>query len=236
MDIIYDILVIFIITSFIAWILEAIYKRYFSDISTGKWSNPGFGDGPYIPLYGFSAIFIYLISIMSDLHHFIEISLIIIFVISIELFTGLFFLKFYNIKLWDYSINKFNYKGLICFKMSFYFTIMCIIYYYLLNDIIVDIISKFRGNMIILFILGYIYGIFTIDFMINHNILHKFKSTLSELKKRGVKARDHVYDYINLRYELQKDLTKEKRKQLNKFIKNNIKKKFFKNNKLIKKF
>lgn len=41
---------LFFIGSIVGWILELFYRRI---VSNGKWINPGFLVGPYLPLYGF---------------------------------------------------------------------------------------------------------------------------------------------------------------------------------------
>ncbi|OQY40076.1 MAG: hypothetical protein B6229_02460 [Spirochaetaceae bacterium 4572_7] len=41
----------------------------------------------------------------------------------LELLTGEFFLRFYSLRLWDYTNNRFNYKGLVCPRFSIYWTI-----------------------------------------------------------------------------------------------------------------
>ena len=41
---------LFIIGSTIGWVIELLFRRFFS---AHKWINPGFLVGPYLPLYGF---------------------------------------------------------------------------------------------------------------------------------------------------------------------------------------
>lgn len=41
---------LFFIGSIIGWLMELVFRKI---ISSGKWINPGFLVGPYLPLYGF---------------------------------------------------------------------------------------------------------------------------------------------------------------------------------------
>ena len=54
---------IFFIGSLAGWLLELIFRRFFSKANpTRKWINPGFLVGPYLPLYGFSLCVVYLLA------------------------------------------------------------------------------------------------------------------------------------------------------------------------------
>ena len=50
---------LFFIGSMGGWLLELFYRKI---ISKGKWINPGFLVGPYLPLYGFGICTFYLLS------------------------------------------------------------------------------------------------------------------------------------------------------------------------------
>lgn len=86
-------------------------------------------------MYALTAVGLYLL-------HLIKISLIfkIIFIVilttGIEFILGFYYLKYKNIRLWDYSSNTLNYKGIICVKFSFYWFLLAGSYFYLLSKII----------------------------------------------------------------------------------------------------
>lgn len=40
------------------WVLELFFRRF----AHGKWVNPGFLHGPYLPLYGFGLVLLYLVA------------------------------------------------------------------------------------------------------------------------------------------------------------------------------
>ena len=50
---------LFVIGSLAGWVIEVLFRRFFS---AHKWVNPGFMVGPYIPLYGFGVVILYLLS------------------------------------------------------------------------------------------------------------------------------------------------------------------------------
>lgn len=54
---------LFFIGSTIGWGIEVIFRRFFSSANPErKWINPGFLNGPYLPLYGFGLCFLYLLA------------------------------------------------------------------------------------------------------------------------------------------------------------------------------
>lgn len=57
---------IFFIGSLAGWLLELIFRRFFSKANPSrKWINPGFLVGPYLPLYGFSLCVVYSWSVFK---------------------------------------------------------------------------------------------------------------------------------------------------------------------------
>lgn len=95
---------LFFIGSIAGWVMELFFRRI---ISTGKWINPGFLVGPYLPLYGFGLCTFYLLS-QIQLNSILVIIIMGITVTAIEYIAGLIFIKGMGIKLWDYSGNFGN--------------------------------------------------------------------------------------------------------------------------------
>ena len=107
---------IFFIGSLAGWLLELIFRRFFSKANPSrKWINPGFLVGPYLPLYGFSLCVVYLLAhINVSFIHGVYLRKTVLFLLMalsvtlIEYFAGLIFIKGMHVKLWDYSDEKFN--------------------------------------------------------------------------------------------------------------------------------
>lgn len=170
---IYNILIIFIIASFCAWIAEFLKDNLFPEKSKlinpdffkifgKKFVNPGFLKGPYLPTYGFGALLIIWIS-------FLEINLfakLILFFFSnalIELLSGIMLLNFFGIKLWKY--NKLDYKGIICLSYSTYFFIASILFYFFIFPHYHVILNFIKSGFFPYIIIG-LYFFFFIDLII----------------------------------------------------------------------
>ena len=203
-------LYLFIIGSFLGWILEVFYRRFFS---MKRWINPGFLKGPCIPLYGFGLMALHFISyscfkyltlegsypiIYGLSYHgkidtvgnldFYWVSLIAILLIGvamtlIELIGGLIFVKGLNIRLWDYSRLKGNFMGLICPQFSVIWLICGAIYWFGLRPFVIysiDFLNIHARGLT--FFIGAFVGIFVIDF-INSMILSLKLSKTAKLNK-----------------------------------------------------
>ena len=137
---------IFFIGSLAGWLLELIFRRFFSKANPSrKWINPGFLVGPYLPLYGFSLCVVYLLAhINVSFIHGVYLRKTVLFLLMalsvtlIEYFAGLIFIKGMHVKLWDYSDEKFNIQGIICPKFTFFWYLLSAIYYFLIHPNIIE--------------------------------------------------------------------------------------------------
>ncbi len=84
-----------------------------------------------VQMYGLSAVFLYFLSLAS-FPVWAEILSAIAFTTGTELITGVIYLKMTGKRLWDYSGQVWNYRGLICPEFSVYWAVISLGYYYLI--------------------------------------------------------------------------------------------------------
>ena len=53
---------LFFMGSTLGWCLEVVYRRLSPANKERRWINPGFMIGPYLPLYGFGLVALYLLA------------------------------------------------------------------------------------------------------------------------------------------------------------------------------
>jgi len=170
---------IFFIGCTCGWILELFYRRF----NSGKWVNPGFMVGPYLPIYGFglSALTaIYLIFRNLDVPAIVVILLMGASMTLIEFIGGLSFVDGRGPKLWDYSNEWGNYKGIICPLFSAIWTFIAALYYFFLANPILHALEWFSNNLAFSFILGMFFGIMIIDYIYSTNLYNKIKTYAKE--------------------------------------------------------
>ena len=182
-------LYVFIIGSFVGYIIEVLFRRF---VSMKKRINPGFLKGPCLPLYGFGLATLHLVSkycfeylcdpstvpsFYKDLATglgtlpFWAVSLIVIVIIGvlmtlIEYVAGLIFVKGLHIKLWDYSKLKGNIQGIICPLFSFIWLIAGTFYLFALSPLLSKAIEFFITRIWgMTFLLGAYFSIFILDFV-----------------------------------------------------------------------
>lgn len=168
----------FIIYSFLGWVLESVYKS----IIGKKFVNSGFVMGPFCPIYGFGAIIIYMF-LDGFKDNFVLVFLIGVIVFSIwECLVGYFLEKVFNTKYWDYSSEKFNYRGRICLRMSLIWGILGVFFTYVLHPIISNAIQKLPENLLNP-ILAIILLSLILDFIISAIKVKNIEMRLSKLKE-----------------------------------------------------
>ncbi|MBR3152348.1 MAG: putative ABC transporter permease [Clostridia bacterium] len=169
---------IFYIGCTLGWILELFFRR----IVHGKWVNPGFLIGPYLPIYGFglaALTLIYLLFKDSSLNPFIIILLMGLLMTLIELIGGLVRLK-NNVRLWDYSDQWGNYKGIICPLFSAIWTAIGGLYYFLLAPYVMHALDWFAENLAFSYTLGIFTGFIVIDFFYSEKLYIKIRDFAKE--------------------------------------------------------
>lgn len=191
MNIFYCCCVLFMVGSFGGWVLELIYRRYFS---SHKWINPGFLVGPCLPLYGFGVTFLFLISYIFHFDTWFSIPSfvndILVIIISsiamtlIEYIAGIIFIKGMGIKLWDYSKRWGNIQGIICPLFSLFWTLIAIAFYYLFRTpcyyLILWFSEETASNVWFPFVLGLFYGVFIVDVCYSGELTHRISKFAKE--------------------------------------------------------
>lgn len=175
---------LFSIGSMIGWCLELFYRRYSKENIEKRWVNPGFLIGPYLPIYGFGLCALYLLTglnKMSIIYNKIAEKIIILFIIAvvmtlIEYIAGHIFIKKMKIKLWDYSNEWCNIQGIICPKCSICWAILGTVYYFLIHPHILSALIWLSKNLAFSFVIGFFFGVFTIDLGYSVRIMNKIRT------------------------------------------------------------
>ncbi len=172
------ILLYFFIYSFLGWCIEVVY----SGLTTRKFINRGFFNGPLCPIYGFGVIAIVnlLDPVKNNLFLLFFGS---VFIASIiELLTGFILEKLFHQKWWDYSDLPFNIGGYISPLFSLMWGLACLV----VVDRIHPMISKFVNSIPELGIVLAITTmaiIFIIDLIATVNTIFKLNKKLEGIEE-----------------------------------------------------
>ena len=172
----YHLVAAFVIYSMLGWLVESIYMSFCNH----KLTNRGFAKSPFCPIYGFGAVFGYLI--LSPLKERYVLLYIVgaLLATTFEFIVGKVMIRLFGELWWDYNDKPFNYKGIICLESTvawgFYAVgIICFLHARIYK--LIDMISPRIGIVIISVILI----IVSIDYVIQ--LLKAFKVELSKPKE-----------------------------------------------------
>ena len=107
-------LVFFYIYSFLGWVFESSYVS----LRKRKFVNRGFMKGPFLPIYGSGAVMMLFVSEPFQDNLVLTYFAGVVGATLLELVTGMALEAIFKVRYWDYSNQKFNYKGYICLSSS----------------------------------------------------------------------------------------------------------------------
>lgn len=173
------IFLLFIIYSFIGWLIEVTCKR----IESGKFINRGVLIGPYCPIYGAAAVSITLfLSKYSD-------SPVTLFVMSmficavLEYITSYTLEKLFNARWWDYSRYKFNINGRICLETMIPFGALGCLMIYIINPFFLNILNLLSTDISNV-LAGILFILFLFDLFLSLKIMSNFKIAAMRFKSK----------------------------------------------------
>lgn len=193
---------LFFIGSLFGWVLEVIFRNLRR--KNEKWINPGFCTGPYVPLYGFELCVLYLLASLEKysiiknpfLNKAVLFIVIAIGLTAIEYIAGIMCLKITKVRLWDYSNLPGNIQGIICPQFSLIWAALGAVYYFFIHQHILGALEWLGENLAFSFVIGFFFGVFTIDVAHSANLVLKLKRYASEhdvvVKYESIKEHIHA--------------------------------------------
>ena len=174
----YDYLFYFVVYSFIGWCTEVC----FCSVSTGKFVNRGFLNGPVCPIYGFGmVIVIYILTPVTE-NLFLLFFGSMILASALELVTGWALKKLFHTSWWDYSDKPFNLGGYICLGYSFYWAFGGVLMMRVIHPMIADLIAKINPKLGFVF-LCVSFAVFAVDFVATILTINKLNKDLKTINK-----------------------------------------------------
>ncbi len=197
---------LFFIGSTVGWCMELLFRGLVSRRKEARrWINPGFCTGPYLPIYGFGLCILFLIASTESLLPFqntlgnkvLLFSIMAVTMTVIEYIAGLFILKYYHVRLWDYSNQWGNVQGIICPLFSFFWAVLGAIYYFCIHPYILEGLRWLSQNLAFSFVIGLFFGVFSVDVAHSLDLIQKLKEFADKnelvLKYEAVKDAIHSY-------------------------------------------
>lgn len=172
-------LFLFVFGSILGWILEVFYRRFFG--LARHWINPGFLSGPFLPIYGSGICVLYFISTLP-LSIYYKFLLFILITTCLEYVTGLFFLTYFKIRLWDYSKLKINIQGIISLLYSFIWGLLSLFFYFVIFPFLNSYIQFIYTHLEYSLIIGVFIGMIFVDMNHSFNIVSRLKKFVESVE------------------------------------------------------
>lgn len=196
------ILYLFFFGSIGGWLLELVFRRFFSGANPErKWLNPGFLYGPCIPLYGFGTVLLYGLSAIeqslfgsfsgSVWYYLVMFVVMALTMTLLEYVVGVISFKGFHLRLWDYSRQWGNIQGLICPLFTLFWGILSLLYYFLLYPRLRLLVDWFVAHPLASFMVGVCFGIFLLDLCFSIHLG-------AIVQKKAAKIDQTVYDAIDV--------------------------------------
>ena len=190
------------------WVLELLFRRGVH----GKWVNPGFLVGPYLPLYGTGLVLMFwLCDLLSGvaggsgvLHYVLVILILMVAMTALEYVTGLIFIKGMKVKLWDYSKRPGNIQGIICPLFTLLWGGVGAAYYLFLHPAVMRSLYWLADNLAFSFVIGLFFGIFLIDVVYSFRLVTRIRGWADENQV--------VVHYENLKTSIRDEIKETQKK------------------------
>ncbi|QQO09203.1 putative ABC transporter permease [Breznakiella homolactica] len=181
-----DYLLYFALMSFVGWILETCFRSF----KEKHFVNAGFLSGPFVPIYGFGAVIITMISVEArTLPPVLGWIVMLLSPTVLEYVTSWAMEKLFGLKLWDYSHNKFNINGRISLKFSICWAALAVVLVAVIQPAVFTRINLL-GPYLSHFLAGAFLAYFVTDVIQSVKSVYNFKQFQADLAKLIEKGRE----------------------------------------------
>ena len=151
-----DVIKLLILIMLVSGVFGFVYETIFYRIDLGYFVKRGSTFGPWIPIYFFGGFFITLFTYRFKNKTIIVFLSSILVTGLIEYLTGYFLNHFFNLRLWDYNKeiwNFLNINGYVCLRSVLFFGVSSLLLIYLIIPLLKKIMNRL-SNIVVYLLLG----------------------------------------------------------------------------------
>lgn len=169
---------LFLIYSFLGWLMETIY----CSIGSKKFADRGFLIGPICPIYGCGAVAmtIFLKKYLDD--PLVLFIMAVVICSILEYITSFIMEKIFNTRWWDYSNRLFNINGRVCLSNAVCFGALGIILLYFVNPFMISLLGKINEQVLSIICIIFLI-LLLLDYIFSTIIISKFTKTVKLVRK-----------------------------------------------------
>ncbi len=188
-----QILAFFMFYAIVGWCVEVIYHA----VTTGKFINRGFLNGPVCPIYGIGSVIVILALTPLEDNLWILYAGSVVLTSAIEFVTGFVLEKIFHQRWWDYTDEHFNIMGYVCLRFSLMWGFGCVFVMKLVQPAVILTVEKIPETLKNICFIIY-YGLFIVDIVITVAALAKIQARL-RLANDADRLLNRIAEIIGLR-------------------------------------
>lgn len=171
-------LLFFFFYCFFGWCFESSYVSG----KQGRFVNRGFMYGPFLPIYGSGAIMMLVVSSPFQDHLIAIYFAGLVGATVLEYVTGTAMEALFHMRYWDYSYQRFQYKGHICLSSSVAWGFLTLFLTQLLHKPVEQFICGFSDRAAA--VLAAVIGVIALtDFVLSFKAAFELRDLLAKLEK-----------------------------------------------------
>lgn len=169
---------LFLIYSFLGWLMEVIIC--FPD--NKKFVNRGFLIGPVCPIYGFGCLLI--VSLLSKYKGdpLTLFCMAVIICSILEYITSYIMEKLFKTRWWDYSDRRFNLNGRVCLANLVWFGVLGLLMIYIINPFLIETLYKINP-VLLKCVVSILMILFIVDISISTKIIYNIRGVGTNILK-----------------------------------------------------
>nr|WP_271436489.1 putative ABC transporter permease [Thermospira aquatica] len=146
--------------------------------------NPGFLQGPFVAVYGFGGVGIYLLSELFPFERWGVWAWIALVLLPsvVEYIAGWFTETWFGVKLWDYSDLPFHLHGRVCLLFSFFWGLLAVGVILWVQPALLSLIHSLPGEWRWL-LTGWLSMYLVVDFWFSANMYQRYARWIRQLKE-----------------------------------------------------
>jgi len=174
------------------WCFESVYVS----LKSRSFVNRGFLKGPWLPLYGSGAILVLCLTLPFQHHPALVYLVGMIGATILEYMTGEAMVQMFKVRYWDYSNQKFQFRGHICLTSSIAWGFLSLLMVYVVHKYVESAILWMNQEVVSV-----------LTFLITVCMVYDFSNAFRE----AMDLRDVLIQSERLFEELEKKMTEKKR-------------------------
>ncbi|MBD5393104.1 MAG: hypothetical protein HDR71_02305 [Lachnospiraceae bacterium] len=197
----------FYLYCFFGWIFESTYVS----LKSRHFVNRGFMRGPFLPIYGSGAIMMLVVSMPFQDNIVLTYLAGCVGATVLEFVTGMAMESLFKVRYWDYSNQKFNYKGHICLSSTIAWGFLTILMTEFLHKGVEKILFVIPGTVVT--VLTVVLSVCIVsDFTLSFKAAMDLRDILIKLEKARVEM-EHIQKRLDVLIAVASDEIETKRQQ-----------------------